>query len=147
MFNNQALLRISELKLKQDCPTYWHLNRVTLPILADLTPSMRFPGLINGSLRKMAVNLTSFPMAHFMVPSHALLPFSESLACSSLTSDFLTSRAYSASNMMYEVDPRHGLYLSLSAAYRGSSLKTSSIEFNLLNLLNKGSSYFESWYA
>ena len=108
---------------------------------------MRFPGLINGSLRKMAVNLTPFPMAHFLVPSHAPLLSPESLAYSSLTSDFLTSQAYSASNMMCEVDPRHGLYLSLSAAYRGSSLKTSSIEFNLLSLQNKGSSYFVSWYA
>ena len=40
---------------------------------------------------------------------------------------------------MCEVDPRHGLYLSLSAAYRGSSLETSTIELNLLNLQNKDS--------
>lgn len=59
------------------------MNEVAKTALIDLTVSMRFPGLQNGSMRKIAVNMSPMPRLHFLVPSHAPLYLPPSLTYSS----------------------------------------------------------------
>ena len=49
------------------------LNRALATAMAGATATLRFPGRLNASLRKLAVNLSPFPRLHFASPSHAPL--------------------------------------------------------------------------
>ena len=56
----------------------------------------------------------------------------------------LTQQMFDAKNMMAASDPRHGRYLTCSAMFRGR-MSMKEVDEQMLNILNKNSSYFVEW--
>merc|ERR1719182_622377 len=57
IIDNEALYNISHNVLKQNAPTYADLNGLVSCVMSGVTASLRFPGKLNGDLRKLGVNL------------------------------------------------------------------------------------------
>ena len=73
VIDNEALYSISHNILKQKEPKYTELNKVIALVMSGVTSSLRFPGKLNGDLRKMGVNLVPFPRLHFFAMAQAPL--------------------------------------------------------------------------
>merc|ERR1712227_506324 len=73
IIDNEALYNISHNVLKQNAPTYADLNYLISCVMAGVTASLRFPGKLNGDLRKLGVNLVPFPRLHFFLIAQAPL--------------------------------------------------------------------------
>merc|ERR1712186_292559 len=71
IIDNEALYNISHNVLKQTAPKYADLNYLISCVMAGVTCSLRFPGKLNGDLRKLGVNLVPFPRLHFFLVSQA----------------------------------------------------------------------------
>ena len=56
----------------------------------------------------------------------------------------LTQQQFDAKNMMCAADPRHGRYLTCSCLFRGR-MSTKEVDEQMLNVINKNSSYFVEW--
>jgi len=61
VIDNEALYNISHNVLKQAQPKYKELNWVISLVMAGITSSLRFPGKLNGDLRKNGSELGSIP--------------------------------------------------------------------------------------
>ena len=55
--DNEALYNISNNVLKINSPSYQDLNGLIAHATCGITASLRFPGSLNGDLRKLGVNL------------------------------------------------------------------------------------------
>merc|ERR1712003_513510 len=73
IIDNEALYNISHNILKNNQPTYEELNSLIAMAMCGITSSLRFPGKLNGDLRKLGVNLVPFPRLHFFLVSQAPL--------------------------------------------------------------------------
>merc|ERR1712226_199253 len=71
--DNEALYNISHNVLKDKSPKYSDLNYLIAQATCGITCSLRFPGKLNGDLRKLGVNLVPFPRLHFFLVSQAPL--------------------------------------------------------------------------
>merc|ERR1719230_1290888 len=71
--DNEALYNINHNVLKNQSPTYAELNSLVAQVTCGITASLRFPGKLNGDLRKLGVNLVPFPRLHFFLVSQAPL--------------------------------------------------------------------------
>jgi len=71
VLDNEALFDICKRKLKIDKPTYGNINRILAESMSGTTCSMRFPGQINSTMRKLATNLIPFPRIKFLMSSFA----------------------------------------------------------------------------
>lgn len=111
--DNEALYNISILSLKKKQPVYSELNHIVANTMSGVTAAFRFPGQLNGDLRKLAVNLVPFPRLHFLVPSFA------PLTSSSATVNELIMQIFDSKNMMANVDPRRGKFFAVGAVFRG----------------------------
>jgi len=60
-------------KKKISSPTYKDLNNLVANVMSGVSSGIRFPGQINSSLRKIAVNLVPFPRLHFF--SNSISPY------------------------------------------------------------------------
>eukprot|EP00494_Astrolonche_serrata_P002516 UN02522 len=65
IIDNEALYNISHNVLKEKTPKYEDLNQLISQVSCGITASLRFPGKLNGDLRKLGVNLVPFPRLHF----------------------------------------------------------------------------------
>merc|ERR1711890_155564 len=88
--------------------------------MSGVTTCLRFPGQLNADLRKLAVNMVSFPRLHFFMPGFAPLTSRGSQQYRALTVPELTQQMFDAKNMMAACDPRHGRYLTVAAVFRGN---------------------------
>merc|ERR1711992_486806 len=75
--DNEALFNISHNVLKHSQPDYAVLNALIAQSTCGVTASLRFPGKLNGDLRKLGVNLVPFPRLHFFLVSQAPLASKE----------------------------------------------------------------------
>lgn len=73
MLDNEALCSIAERCLKLRNANYANLNGLISQVICGVTSSLRFPGTLNTDVRKMLVNLVSFPRLHFLNVSQAPL--------------------------------------------------------------------------
>merc|ERR1739836_235813 len=96
IIDNEALYNISHNVLKQTAPKYADLNYLISCVMAGVTCSLRFPGKLNGDLRKLGVNLVPFPRLHFFLISQAPLLSKKAGAMTGLNIRELTNQAYSA---------------------------------------------------
>jgi tubulin beta len=118
VIDNEALYNISHNVLKQNQPKYADLNWVISLVMSGITASLRFPGKLNGDLRKMGVNLVPFPLLHFFLIAQAPL-FSPSEAGKvNLTVQELTDQMWSSRNFLANVKPEDGKYMCASCGYR-----------------------------
>ncbi len=73
VIDNGALYHVLERQLKSTHPTYGELNRLIKRNMLDTTASLRFGGMQNAGLRKLATNICPFPRLHFMASTVAPL--------------------------------------------------------------------------
>merc|ERR1712079_735860 len=96
VIDNEALYNINHNILKNDQPTYSELNGLVAQATCGITASLRFPGKLNGDLRKLGVNLVPFPRLHFFLVSQSPLLSKKASSMTGLNIRELTTQAYSA---------------------------------------------------
>ena len=67
LLDNEALFNICVNTLGKQTPTHSDLNQLVSIVMSGITCSMRYPGVLNTDLRKLAVNLIPFPRLHFFL--------------------------------------------------------------------------------
>merc|ERR1711971_963552 len=142
--DNEALYDICFRTLKLTNPSYSDLNHLIANAITGTTCSLRFPGQLNCDLRKLAVNMVPFPRLHFFLVGFAPLTARSSQGFRVLTVPELTQQAFDAKNMMCAADPRHGRYLTCAMMFRGS-MSSKEVDDQMLQMINKNSSYFVEW--
>merc|ERR1712169_166868 len=95
-------------------PTYTQLNGLISKVTCGITSSLRFPGKLNGDLRKLGVNLVPFPRLHFFLVSHAPLFAKTDAERVNINVKEITTQAYSARNFYSNVKADDGKYLAVS---------------------------------
>jgi len=119
--DNEALYNIMHNVLKQKTVEYAVLNALIAKVTCGITASIRFPGMLNGDLRKLGVNLVPFPRLHFFLCSYAPLTAEENAAHSQMTVASVTEQAVSARNFYCNIKPDDGKVLATSFMFRGGS--------------------------
>jgi len=119
VIDNEALYNISHNVLKQNAPTYADLNYLISCVMAGVTASLRFPGKLNGDLRKLGVNLVPFPRLHFFLISQAPLASKENKGYQLVNVQELLNQCYSPRNFFSNVKPDDGKYMTVSLIFRG----------------------------
>ncbi|KAI0314306.1 beta-tubulin 2 [Amylostereum chailletii] len=140
--DNEALYDITSRTLKVKSPSFDDLNTLVSQVMCGVSTSLRFPGQLNGDLRKLSLNLVPFPRLHFLCPSYAPFhdPKSQSFYRTSVPD--LTSAMFDRRNMLVAADPRFGRYLTAATIFRG---KISSRESTVMELQRKNSHLFVDW--
>merc|ERR1711897_113348 len=77
MIDNEALYNIMHNVMKKKTVEYSVLNALIAKVTCGITASIRFPGMLNGDLRKLGVNLVPFPRLHFFLCAYAPLASDE----------------------------------------------------------------------
>merc|ERR1712042_175971 len=144
IIDNEALYNINYNILKNNQPTYEELNSLIAQSTCGITCSLRFPGKLNGDLRKLGVNLVPFPRLHFFLVSQAPLLASDQSSKVRVTVQELTSQAYSARNFFSNVKPDDGKYLASSFCFRGN-MQTQDVDDNMEKLQTKQQEDFVEW--
>merc|ERR1712066_1164920 len=96
--------------------------------MAGVTASLRFPGKLNGDLRKLGVNLVPFPRLHFFLISQAPLASKENKGYQLVNVKELMSQSYSPRNFFSNVKPDDGKYLTASLIFRGMQIKSQEVD-------------------
>ncbi|RAL10871.1 tubulin beta chain [Aspergillus homomorphus CBS 101889] len=130
--DKEGLYDICTRTLKLDCPSYNDLNHLVSAVMSGISVCLRFPGQLNSDLRKLAVNMVSFPRLHFFMVGFAPL----------------TSRGAHPSghpnNMMVSCNFNHGRFLTCSALFRGR-ISMREIEDQMNQVQNKHAGAFVEW--
>jgi len=144
IIDNEALYNINHNILKNKQPTYSELNGLIAQACCGVTASLRFPGKLNGDLRKLGVNLVPFPRLHFFLVSQAPLLGKDASSKVRLTVQELTNQSYSARNFFSNVKPDDGKFLAASFCFRGS-MTTNDVDDNMEKLQTKQADDFVEW--
>merc|ERR1719390_135951 len=119
IIDNEALYNIAHNVLKVNEPTYADLNYLISCVMAGVTASLRFPGKLNGDLRKLGVNLVPFPRLHFFLIAQAPLASKENKGYQLVNVKELTNQCCSPRNFFSNVKPDDGKYMTASLIFRG----------------------------
>merc|ERR1712187_738135 len=119
VIDNEALYNISHNILKNKQPTYSELNQLIAQSTCGVTASLRFPGKLNGDLRKLGVNLVPFPRLHFFLISQAPLASKENKGYQLVNVQELINQCFSPRNFFSNVKPDDGKYMTASLIFRG----------------------------
>jgi len=144
IIDNEALYNINYNILKNKQPTYEELNSLIAQATCGITCSLRFPGKLNGDLRKLGVNLVPFPRLHFFLIAQAPLLSKKANSMTGLNSRELTTQAYSARNFFSNVKPEDGKYMAANFTFRGE-LSTQEVDNNMEKLNTKNADDFVEW--
>jgi len=142
--DNEALYNINHNVLKVNNPTYTQLNGLVAQATCGITASLRFPGKLNGDLRKLGVNLVPFPRLHFFLVSQAPLMAAGQDAKVAMNVKELRKQAFSSRNFYSNVKPDDGKYLAASFVFRGA-MATQEVDENIKELQNQESETFVEW--
>jgi tubulin beta len=112
--------------------------------MSGITASLRFPGKLNGDLRKLGVNLVPFPRLHFFALAHAPLFAPGEGERIKLTVQELTDQMWSSRNFLCNVKPEDGKYMSASCGYRGD-ISTQEVDDQIAQVQGKMSEDFVTW--
>ncbi|THV05655.1 tubulin nucleotide-binding domain-like protein [Dendrothele bispora CBS 962.96] len=142
--DNEALYNITTgiLKIKQ--PSFPDLNQLISKVMCGISTSLRFPGQLNGDLRKLGMNLIPFPRLHFLMPSYAPLYDSKAQAYQGTKIAELTQALFDRKNLFVACDPRFGRYLTAATIFRGS-VASREAEYAVLDLQKRNSAHFAEW--
>jgi len=144
IIDNEALYNISHNVLKIENPEYSQLNKLIAQATCGVTASIRFPGLLNGDLRKLGVNLVPFPRLHFFLVSQAPLFSDGAKDSTQVNIKELTSQAYSARNYYSNVKPDDGKFLAASFVFRGK-INSERVDKQMRDLQEKQADDFVTW--
>lgn len=142
--DNEALYDICTNTLKINQPTLTELNQLIALVMSGVTTCLRYPGQLNGDLRKLAVNLVPFPRLHFFTVGFAPLFSKGSRAFHNLTVPELTQQLFNPSNIMAACNPYHGRYLTISNIFRGK-VSMKEVDDSIASARAKNSAYFVEW--
>ncbi|KAI0040952.1 beta-tubulin 2 [Auriscalpium vulgare] len=142
--DNEALYDITTRTLKVEAPSFDNLNGLVSQVMCGVSTSLRFPGQLNGDLRKLSLNLIPFPRLHFLCPSYA--PFFDAKAKSFNRTSVpdLTSAMFDRRNFLVACDPRFGRYLTAATIFRGK-ISSREAEYTVQELQKKNSHLFVEW--
>jgi len=144
IIDNEALYNISHNVLKQNAPTYAELNYLISCVMAGVTASLRFPGKLNGDLRKLGVNLVPFPRLHFFLISQAPLQSQDNSEYALINVQELMNQCYSPRNFYSNVKPDDGKYMTASLIFRGP-MSTQEVDENAEKRQASNSDDFVEW--
>jgi len=144
IIDNEALYNISHNVLKQNAPTYADLNYLISCVMAGVTASLRFPGKLNGDLRKLGVNLVPFPRLHFFLISQAPLQSKDNQAYSLVNVQELVNQSFSPRNFFSNVKPDDGKYMTASLLFRGG-MSTQEVDEIIEKRQSNNSDDFVEW--
>jgi len=144
IIDNEALYNISHNVLKQNAPTYADLNYLISCVMAGVTASLRFPGKLNGDLRKLGVNLVPFPRLHFFLIAQAPLQSKDNQAYQLVNVQELTNQSFSPRNFFSNVKPDDGKYMTASLIFRGA-MSTQEVDENVEKRQSANSDDFVEW--
>jgi len=139
------LYNISHNVLKQNQPKYADLNHVISMVMAGITASLRFPGKLNGDLRKLGVNLVPFPRLHFFLIAHSPLFAPDQASHVKITVQEVTSQMWSSRNFLANVKAEDGKYLSASVGYRGENISSQEVDDQVAQVQQKLEEDFVKW--
>lgn len=142
--DNEALYNICSKNLQRPSPSYAELNQLVSNVMAGVTCSLRFPGQLNADLRKLCVNLIPFPRLHFFAIGYAPIIAEDSKAYRSLSVTELVAQGFDGSNMMADIDPHQGRYLTAASYFRGK-VSTKEVEDEMFKMQSKYSASFVEW--
>lgn len=117
--DNEALYNICTKTLRIQHPGHNDLNRLIAMVMTGVTTGLRYPGQLNGDLRKLAVNLVPFTRLHFFTTAYAPLFAANQRAFHNLSVPELTQQLFNPANVMAACNPANGRYLTISTIYRG----------------------------
>merc|ERR1711964_873802 len=83
------------------------------------TSSIRFPGKLNGDLRKLGVNMVPFPRLHFFNIAQAPILSGKNGQYTKLHIQELTKQVWSGKQFFSNVPIEDGKFLTASLVYRG----------------------------
>jgi len=112
--------------------------------MSGITSSLRFSGVLNGDLRKMAVNLVPFPRLHFFAMAQAPLLNKNEIAHTNLDVNECIYQMWSYKNLLANVIPKNGRFLTASCIFRGV-VAASEVEESLARVNQKKSQEFVEW--
>ncbi|KAI8319512.1 tubulin-domain-containing protein [Martensiomyces pterosporus] len=142
--DNQALTKICLNSMKIKSPVHSDLNSLVAKVMSGVTTSLRFPGQLNADLRKLAVNMVPFPRLHFLLSGIAPLTAVQARSYRHVTVPDLCQQMYDSQNMLVDIDPRHGRYLTCATMFRGK-VSVKECEDTIWNYTEKHSSSFVEW--
>merc|ERR1711936_1154015 len=130
MIDNEALYNIMHNVMKKKTVEYSVLNALIAKVTCGITASIRFPGRLNGDLRKLGVNLVPFPRLHFFLIAQAPLQSKDNKAYQLVNVQELTNQCYSPRNFFSNVKPDDGKYMTASLLFRGP-MSTQEVDENI----------------
>ncbi|KAH7336930.1 beta-tubulin 2 [Rhizoctonia solani] len=142
--DNEALYDVTHKLNPQAQPEFHQLNRLIAQVMTGVSTTFRFPGQLNGDMRKMALNLIPFPRMHFLTPSVAPLISLGSKAYQSLSVQELTNSLFDRKNTLVACNPSFGRYLTAATIYRGN-ISSQEAQIAVQQLQNKNSASFVDW--
>jgi len=142
--DNEALYDITTRAMKMKSPTFDNLNGVISQVMCGVSTSLRFPGQLNGDLRKLCLNLIPFPRLHFLAPSYAPLYDPKTHLFQRMSVPELTSALFDRKNLLVACDPRFGRFLTAATIFRGK-ISSREAEYTVLQLQQKNSNLFVEW--
>ncbi|CAE6458201.1 unnamed protein product [Rhizoctonia solani] len=142
--DNEALYDVTHRLNPQAQPEFHQLNRLIAQVMTGVSTTFRFPGQLNGDMRKMALNLIPFPRMHFLTPSVAPLISLGSQAYQSLSVQELTNSLFDRKNTLVACNPSFGRYLTAATIYRGN-ISSQEAQTAVQALQNKNSASFVDW--
>ncbi|KAF8645869.1 hypothetical protein AX16_007527 [Volvariella volvacea WC 439] len=143
--DNEALYDICVSTLKIKSPSFTDLNAQIARVMCGVSTSLRFPGQLNGDLRKLGMNLVPFPRLHFLAPSSAPIYDPSSVSYQKNSIAELTTALFDRRNMLVACDPRHGRFLTAAAIFRGRHLSSREVAVTTRDLQTKRASEFVEW--
>ncbi|KAI9566893.1 beta-tubulin [Boletus coccyginus] len=142
--DNEALYDIGVRTLKIKTPSFDDLNQLISRVMCGVSTSLRFPGQLNGDMRKLGMNLIPFPRLHFLMPSFAPFYDPKAKAFQKLSVPELTSSLFDRRNLLVACDPRFGRYLTAACIFRGK-VSSNEAETSVAQLQRKNSNLFVEW--
>ncbi|KAI0648941.1 beta-tubulin 2 [Trametes meyenii] len=142
--DNEALYDVAQRTLKVKQPSFDDLNNIVSQVMCGVTTSLRFPGQLNGDVRKLAMNLVPFPRLHFLMPSYAPFYDPKARAFLRLSVRDLTNALFDRANLLVACDPRFGRYLTAATIFRGK-VASQEAEQAVYDLQRKNSTQFVEW--
>ncbi|KAF5342343.1 hypothetical protein D9611_001343 [Ephemerocybe angulata] len=142
--DNEALYDICTRTMKIANPEFEHLNHLVAKVMCGVSTSLRFPGQLNGDLRKLGMNLVPFPRLHFLMPSYAPIFDGAASSFNRIGVAELTKELFDRKNLFVACDPRFGRYLTAATIFRGP-ISSREAEYAVRDLQQKNTQHFVEW--
>jgi len=142
--DNEALYNINVETLHNKSPDFADLNALVAQVMCGVSTSLRFPGQLNGDLRKLSLNLIPFPRLHFLMPSYAPFYDPKNKKYQAFNVPELTAALFDRKSLLVACDPRQGRYLTAGTIFRGD-VHSREAEYAVGLIQSKNSSLFVEW--